>query len=217
MTLHGSRRRIEVESAGKSLRAWQDRFRDPALTLLLGLELCLIFFAAPLAAGGLPEARPIIETMVLAVALVVGMLSHRRGAIAAIVLGLAAMLASVSPGSEWSPAAAGVLHRGGTILTFSALSWVLSHAVYAPGRVTSHRLQGAVVIYLNIATIFASAFSLIRELDPAAFAGPPIGGRRCRRARHDAVFQPDDADDHRVWRHRAGQPVRPQPGQSRSR
>lgn len=172
MTLHGSRRPIGVESPRKSLRAWQDRFRDPALTILLALELCLIFFAAPLAAKGLPEARPIIETMVLAVALVVGMLSHRRGAIAAILLGLAAMLASVSPGSQWSSAAAGVMHRGGTILTFSALSWVLSHAVYAPGRVTSHRLQGAVVIYLNIATIFASAFSLIRELDPAAFAGP---------------------------------------------
>ena len=142
------------------------------MTILLALEVCLIFFAAPLAAKGLPEARPIIETMVLAVALVVGMLSHRRGAIAAILLGLAAMLASVSPGSQWSSAAAGVMHRGGTILTFSALSWVLSHAVYAPGRVTSHRLQGAVVIYLNLATIFASAFSLIWELDPTAFASP---------------------------------------------
>jgi len=37
---------------------------------------------------GVPIARPIIETMVLAVVLIVGMLSHRRGAIAAILLGL---------------------------------------------------------------------------------------------------------------------------------
>lgn len=174
MTAHGSQRHsVGVERRRRSIHAWQDRFRDPALTLLLGLELCLIFFAAPLAAKGLPVAKPIIETMVLAVALVVGMLSHRRGAIAAILLGLAAMLASVSPGSEWSSAAAGMLHRGGTILTFAALSWVLSHAVYAPGRVTAHRLQGAVVLYLNLATIFASAFSLIRELDPTAFASLP--------------------------------------------
>jgi voltage-gated potassium channel Kch len=38
---------------------------------------------------------------------------------------------------------------------------------------TFHRLQGAVVLYLNVATIFASAFSLIWELNPAAFASFP--------------------------------------------
>ena len=39
----------------------------------------------------------------MAVVLIVGMLSHRRGAIVAILLGLTAMLASVSLGSEWPP------------------------------------------------------------------------------------------------------------------
>ena len=43
------------------------------------------------------------------------------------------------------------------------------HAVYAPGRITSRRLQGAVVVYLNLALIFASVFSLIWELRPASF------------------------------------------------
>jgi hypothetical protein len=46
---------------------------------------------------------------------------------------------------------------------------VVAHAVYAPGRITFHRLQGAVVLYLNFALIFAAAFSLIWELSPAAF------------------------------------------------
>jgi hypothetical protein len=63
-----------------------------------------------------------------------------------------------------------VLRHGGIILTFSALSWVVSRAVYAPGRITFRRLQGAVVLYLNLATIFAAAFTLIRELNSAAFA-----------------------------------------------
>ena len=133
----------------------------------------MIFLAAPLAAKGVPIARPIIETMVLAVVLIVGMLSHRRGAIAAILLGLAAILASTALGSELPPLAASLLRRGGDILTFSALTWVVSDAVYAPGRITFHRLQGAVVLYLNVATIFASAFSLIWELNPAAFASFP--------------------------------------------
>jgi hypothetical protein len=68
---------------------------------------------------------------------------------------------------------ASVLERGGNILLFSALTWVVAHAVYAPGRVTFRRLQGAVVVYLNLATIFASAYRLIWELNPAAFTNLP--------------------------------------------
>jgi hypothetical protein len=145
---------------------------------MLVLELCLLFLAAPLAAKGLPIARPIIETMVLAVVVIVVMLSHRRGAIAVILLGLAATLASRLFGPEWPPVATSALRYGGNILSFSALTWVVSHALYAPGRITLHRLQGAGVVYLNLGIIFASAFSLIWDLSPAAFAHlpPPTGG-----------------------------------------
>jgi hypothetical protein len=66
-----------------------------------------------------------------------------------------------------------VLERGGNILLFSSLTWVVAHAVYAPGRITFRRLQGAVVVYLNLATIFASAYRLIWELNPAAFTNLP--------------------------------------------
>ena len=159
--MHGSQRQSAVLANRRwSIRAWQDRFRDPNLTVLLVLEACLIFLAAPLAAKGVPLAKP-IETMVLAVVMIVGMLSHRRGAIAAILLGLAAILAAVSLGSKSPPPIASILRRGGDILTFLALSWVVSHAVYAPGRITFHRLQGAAVLYLNAAIIFAAALTLI--------------------------------------------------------
>lgn len=164
---------LAVNSPLKPIHGWQDRIRDPSLTALLILELCLIFVAAPLAAKGLPITGPIIETMFLGVIVVVVMLSRRHGAIAAIVLGLGSILASVSLGSDWSPLAWRVLHRGGDILTLSALTWVVSDAVYAPGRITLHRLRGAAVLYRNFAMIFASAFSLIRDLNPASFASLP--------------------------------------------
>ena len=89
--------------AADRFRSWQDRIRDPSLTVLLVLEICLVFLAAPMAAKGLATARPIAETLVLAVLVIVVILSHRRGAIAAILLGLAAVLASLSSGTEWSP------------------------------------------------------------------------------------------------------------------
>jgi hypothetical protein len=141
--------------------------------VLLVLELFLVFLAAPLAARGWAIARPVAETLVLAVLVIVVILSYRRGAIVAILLGLAAVLASLSFGAEWSPVVASVLHRGGNALTFAALTWVVAHAVYAPGRISYHRLQGAVVVYLNLGTIFAAVFSLIWDLSPTAFANLP--------------------------------------------
>jgi hypothetical protein len=153
-----------------SFGAWQERFRDPSLTGLLVLELCLVFLAAPLAAKGLPIARRVVEALVLAMLAVVVLLSYRRGAILAIALGLAATLAN----GLFGPVAASALHGGGSILALSAATWVVAHAVFAPGRITSRRLQGAAVVYLNFAMIFALAFGLIWENSPEAFAGLPV-------------------------------------------
>jgi cell shape-determining protein MreD len=81
---------VAIGEGRRSLRSWQERIRDPSLTVLLALELSLIFLAAPLAAQGVPDARPVAETLVLAVLAIVVVLSHRQGAIVAILLGLAA-------------------------------------------------------------------------------------------------------------------------------
>jgi len=175
-----SRRHASVTQGGRlsPARTWQDRIRDPSLTVLLVLELCAVFFAAPLAAKGLPIARVVANTLVLAVLVVVVMLSPRPGAIILILLGLAATATSLVLSAEWSPVSTTVLRHGGEILAFSALTWVVAHAVYAPGRITFHRLQGAIVIYLSLATIFASAYALIWELSPGAFVNlvSPAGG-----------------------------------------
>ncbi len=159
-----------------AIQTWQDRIRDPSLSALLILQLCALFVATPLAAQGLPMARAVGETLVLVVVLIVVMLSHRRGAIVVIVLGLSATFASLWLQGELPPVAESLLSRGGSILTFSALSWVVAHAVYAPGRITFRRLQGAFVLYLNLATIFAAAYHLIWDLSPGAFTyfGAPV-------------------------------------------
>jgi hypothetical protein len=79
--VHRSERHsVVVDNWRTSIRAGRDRFRDPGLTVLLILQLCLVFLAPPLAARGLPVARPIIETMVFAVVVIAVMLSHRRRA-----------------------------------------------------------------------------------------------------------------------------------------
>ena len=149
-----------------AIHTWQDRIRDPSLTALLILQIGALFVAVPLAAQGRPVARVVGESLVLAVVLIVVTLSHRPGAIFVILMGLLATGASLWP---LPPLTQALLGRGGSILTFSALSWVVAYAVYAPGRITLRRLQGAVVLYLNLGTIFASAFHLIWEISPDAF------------------------------------------------
>jgi hypothetical protein len=70
-----------LDDRPKSASTWQDRIRDPMLTVLLVLELCAMFIAAPLAAKGLPIARAVADTLVLAVVVIVVVLSPRPGAI----------------------------------------------------------------------------------------------------------------------------------------
>ena len=154
---------------GIQLNAWRERVRDPSLTALLIIQLCVIFVAAPLAALGLPWARPVGEGLVVALVLIVVTLSNSRGAIVAIVIGLGAILAHLIF-AEHQANLAKAFPSGGWIMMFGALTWVVARAVYAPGRVTLHRVQGAVVLYLNFAIIFGSAYRLIWDLIPTAFA-----------------------------------------------
>src|SRR5215475_6076540 len=84
---------VAAPRRGVRLHDWRERVRDPSLTALLIIQLCVIFVAAPLAALGLPWARPVGEGLVLALVLIVVTLSNSRGAIVAIIIGLGAILA----------------------------------------------------------------------------------------------------------------------------
>jgi hypothetical protein len=167
---------VVTDDRRRLVQPWQVRFRDPSLTVLLVLEICTIFLAVPLAAKGLPTAQLVADTLVLAVIAIVVMLSLRRSAIILILPGLAAIIGSYVVSAEASPTSVIMLRRGGDILMFSALTWVVAHAVYAPGRITFRRLQGAIVMYLNFASIFAAAYGLIWELSPGAFANLVVQG-----------------------------------------
>jgi hypothetical protein len=79
--------------------------------MLLVLELCAIFLAAPLAAKGLPVARAVADMLLLAVLVIVVLLSKRWGAIFLILLGLAVSGASYLPSGDWSWVSIAVFRR----------------------------------------------------------------------------------------------------------
>jgi hypothetical protein len=51
------------------------------------------------------------------------------------------------------------------------LGLVVARAVFAAGRITYHRVMGAVLLYLTVAVIFAALFTVVGTLVPKAFNG----------------------------------------------
>jgi voltage-gated potassium channel Kch len=158
-------------------RVWRERARNPSLTALLFLQVFLLFIALPLDAIGVPIADPAAWSLLIVVLTLVVILSQQSFPIVITLLGFAATIASFVLSGKGTPIIVTMLNDGGLMLVFSALTWVVARALYAPGRITIHRLQGAVVVYLSLATIFAMAFSLVWELIPGAFANLPAAKR----------------------------------------
>jgi hypothetical protein len=53
---------------------------------------------------------------------------------------------------------------------------VIARAVFASGRVTLHRVQGAIVLYLNFALFFFVLYRMLEVLLPNTFVGLPTVG-----------------------------------------
>jgi hypothetical protein len=51
------------------------------------------------------------------------------------------------------------------------LSIVVARAVFAPGKVTFHRIVGAILLYLSIGWVFVGVFSFVALVMPNAFKG----------------------------------------------
>jgi hypothetical protein len=73
------------------------------------------------------------------------------------------------PSTEW-------LSAGGRFLALVALSFVIARVVFAGGRVTFHRVQGAILLYLNFALMFFIFYRLLSVIVPHSFANLPESG-----------------------------------------
>jgi hypothetical protein len=169
----------QLQAVSVGWRSVLDPIRDPSLSALLILEFSIIFFTAPLAAKGVPIAETVVNILTWAMVVIIVLLSERWGAIVSIVLALSLISANFWLRADLLPISPMTLSRIGSILGFSALTWVVAQTVFAPGRITAQRLQGTVVVYLNLAMIFASIYRVIGELNPKAFTngvGPGNSG-----------------------------------------
>jgi hypothetical protein len=155
---------------------WQLRTREPGLTALLFIEGAFLFVVTPLAGmGWMPDfAVPGMFILFVLATLVVTSHSHFAAAVVAVsvivsAIGIVAHAEYPSILTEW-------LSASGRLLGISTLSVVIAKAVFGPGRVTWHRVQGAIVLYMNFGLFFFVAYQLIDHVVADAFVGLPKTG-----------------------------------------
>ncbi|HTZ03333.1 MAG TPA: potassium channel family protein [Xanthobacteraceae bacterium] len=159
------------------VKEWHEVTREPGLTALLILESFMIFLIVPLTSMGLLPAFILSLLYLLLVLTILTVTWHSP--LAAVAVFIAFILSPVgtvlwredpSPLTQW-------LSGGGRLLAISALSIVVARVVFGPGRVTMHRVQGAIVLYLNFALFFFIIYRMMEVLQPGSFSNLPHSGR----------------------------------------
>lgn len=149
----------------------QERLRDPLLTILTVMLAIFLFVIAPMQAAGVLAAHysGILFGLVLAAAILV--LSRSLIATVAIVVALSLVAAATVLRARHPSVTDIYLDAGAWTMTGLTLGIVVGRAVLAPGRVTYHRIVGAILLYLAIGLIFVALFCFVALAAPHAFTG----------------------------------------------
>jgi len=152
-------------------RHLQERFADPLLTMLTIMIAMLLFVVAPLQVAGAITEHYVSFVFVAVLILAAFTLSGSRLAFGAILVAIALIVVSVAVEFQRSSIVEIYLDVIAWLIAGLTLSIVVARAVFAPGKVTFHRIIGAVLLYLSIGWIFVGLFSFVALLVPDAFKG----------------------------------------------
>ena len=150
---------------------FSDAVRDRALTAMLVVQCVIAFLAVPLATAHVRGARTVVEILFLLFGALVIVISRGLIAMAIAVVGLILISASTILTFIVPLSSLAWLAQIGNFAGGSVVGVVVGRAVLGPGKVTPHRVIGAIVIYLTIGLLFATLYRLLWDLDPVSLAG----------------------------------------------
>ncbi|MDN3278383.1 ion channel [Frankia sp. RB7] len=152
----------------------RERWADPALTVLTVLLVIMMFVISPLQALGLFAFQ--VSELVLALLLVCGIFVISGSPVA--VIGMLIALGMIVTGAILrikSPSILDLnLFAGSWFIVGATMAWAVARQTFAPGRVTYHRVIGAILLYLTVAIIFAALYTFIGSLDADAFVSMKV-------------------------------------------
>lgn len=152
-------------------RDLRERFSDPALTALTILLAFLMFVIGPLQAAGVLGAHHFAIVMALVTVAGIFIVSGSAVAVAALLVAIALVVVATVMRLRQPSIVDLFLDAAAWAIAGLTLSFVVARAVFAPGRVTLHRIVGAVLLYLVIGFTFTALYCFVALLEPNAFAG----------------------------------------------
>jgi hypothetical protein len=164
-----------IKLGTRHFKTLREQSREAGLTALLVIEVLLIFLVMPL--SGMAVIPYFVVPAMFALLVVAILVVTSRSRVAVLIVLVAVVLSPLGAfvRAEHPSAVTEWLSTGGRLLALAVLSWVIAGAVFGPGQVTLHRVQGAVVLYLNFAIFFFLIYRLLYTLTPQAFTGLPPG------------------------------------------
>ena len=152
------------------------RHVDLALSILLVVQCLTLFVSIPLASQHASSRLLLDAGHVVFAGVSITVLTRRRSVQLALLGGLALLATAPYASARFLPFSVPYEVIALTAFVFNGIvTTLVAIHVFGAGRVTAHRLQGAVLIYLNLAALFAIAYSLLELQSPGALV-PASGG-----------------------------------------
>jgi len=152
------------------LHKWRKRLTDPLLTALTIMIAVIMFVLAPLQATGVVAVHNLAFAfgfvMIATVFVVSGWLAVAPLLVSLALIIIATVLRVRQPSSFDI-----LLDATAWLILGITLIVVTARAVFAAGKVTYHRVIGAVLLYLMIGFVFVALFCFIALFEPNAFTG----------------------------------------------
>lgn len=153
------------------------RFSDPLLTVLTLMLSLLLFVIGPMQAAGAVSGQHF--GYFFGLVLLPAVFLYSRNLLIAVPIAIAVALVATAAllDFERSPRTDFYLDSASWLIAGLALGVVVVRAVFGPGRVTYHRVVGAVLLYLIIGLTFVALYGFVGLAAPEAFTNlPPLHG-----------------------------------------
>jgi Ion channel len=151
----------------------QQRFSDPLLTVLTLMLSILLFGIGPMQASGIITGQHFGYIFGLVLLPAAFLYSRNLLVAAPIAVAIALVVTAALLDFEQSPRTDLFLDCAAWLIAGLALSVVVARAVFGPGRITYHRVVGAVLLYLVIGLIFVALYGFVALSTPVAFTNFP--------------------------------------------
>jgi len=154
-----------------------DRWRDPILTGLTLLMVLHLFVVAPLEAHA-NHLQPVGAIFVLLLSLALLILSRSLVPVVGVIVVVALLSLAIVLRVQGEHIPYDVsLQATAWLVIGLVIIWTVARAVFEPGRVTYHRIVGAILLYITLGLLFVALYTLVGAHSPKAFSGLTVGMR----------------------------------------